>query len=71
MTSPEDLLVRLQHWADRNYPNRTQASMDLAESIGASPGTARGYIDYRLPTISYDVVYRVWQFLEDQEREDG
>jgi hypothetical protein len=45
--------------------------MDLAESIGVSLGSARGYIDYRLPTISYDVVYRVWQFLEDQERDDG
>lgn len=65
MIPPEELLARLQTWADTNFPTRTAAARDLAEHIpGLGVVAALGYIDYRLPRASYVRVYEVYKHLE-------
>jgi response regulator of citrate/malate metabolism len=67
MLSPDDLQQRLQEWADKGFPSRNQAAEWLAAAINVSQSAARGYIDYRLEKATYDIAYRTWQFLHEQE----
>jgi len=65
MISPDELQARLQKWAD-NFTNRNRAAEVLSAELECALGTARAYIDYRLPRATYGDAYRVWQFLSQQ-----
>lgn len=68
MIEPVKLEAQLQRWADM-FPSRSAAALELAGHLDCTVGTARGYIDYRLPKASYEVAYAVWKFLEQQQGE--